>query len=117
MSFQKIIIIITLLIGANFFASFAKADEGNYKITIQDHRFSPTELVIPANQKVKVIVENLDSTPEEFESFQLNREKVVSGGGKITIFIGPLKSGSYKYFGDFHKDIAQGVILVKETEK
>ena len=91
----------------------AKETKAEYVITLKDHKFSPEELVIPANTKVKIIIENQDATPEEFESYDLNREKVVTGNGKITIFIGPLKSGTYKYFGEFHKDSAQGVIIVE----
>lgn len=84
-----------------------------YVIQIKDHQFSPAKIVVPAGQKIKLRIENLDATPEEFESHDLNREKIVTGGGKITIYIGPLKPGTYKYFGEFHEDTAQGVIIAK----
>ena len=90
------------------------AEEKNFVITIKNHIFLPAELAIPANKKIKLIIENQDPTPEEFESFDLNREKVVSGNGKITVFIGPLKPGRYKYFGDFHQGTAHGVILAQQ---
>jgi plastocyanin len=89
----------------------AYAEEG-YKLTLQDHQFKPAELSITAGQKVKVFVENKDSSPEEFESYELNREKIVPAGGKITVFLGPLKPGRYKFFGEFHKDTAQGTVVV-----
>ena len=88
-----------------------KTDE--YKIVIKDHQFSPEPLVIPADQKIKLIVENQDPTVEEFESYDLNREKVVAGRGKIILFVGPLKSGTYKYFGEFHRDTARGEIIAE----
>ena len=69
----------------------ALAKDEVFKITIKDHQFSPNELVIPANQKIKIIIENQDSTPEEFESYELNREKVIVGHSQINLFIGPLK--------------------------
>ena len=84
-----------------------------YSITIKDHQFAPAELTIPANTKIKIVVENQDATVEEFESYDLNREKVVSGNGKIILFIGPLKPGTYKYFGEFHSETAQGVIIAQ----
>ena len=84
-----------------------------YELVIQDHRFTPAVLSVPANKKIKVIVKNQDATPEEFESFDLNREKVVSGKSKIMVFIGPLKPGHYKFFGEFHPDTAQGVLEAK----
>ena len=117
MSLQKIIITFIVFLGIGFSACLAQAQEESYKITIENHQFSPEVLVIPAGQKVKIVVENLDPTPEEFESFDLNREKVVAGKAAITIFIGPLKPGTYEYFGEFHQDTAQGTILVKEEEK
>ena len=87
--------------------------EENPTLTIRDHRFEPSEVTIPADQKVKLIVRNDDPTPEEFESFDLNREKVVAPGGQIEVFVGPLPSGSYEFFGDFHADTARGHIVVR----
>ena len=89
------------------------AEEDGFVVTIKDHTFSPAELTVPAHQKIKLVIENRDPTPEEFESFDLNREKVVSGKGKITVFLGPLKPGRYKYFGEFHQDTAQGLITAE----
>ena len=43
----------------------------------------------------------------------MKKEKLVGAEKKITIFIGPLKSGEYKFFGDFHQKTAQGKIVVK----
>ncbi len=89
------------------------AEGENFTIIIKDHKFSPEELIIPANKKVKIIIDNQDATPEEFESFDLNREKIVPANGQVTIFVGPLKPGRYKYFGEFHQDTAQGIIVVQ----
>ena len=92
----------------------AMADEANiYTLNIKDHKFTPERLEIPADTKVKLLVKNLDSTPEEFESHDLNREKVIQGGKEAVIFVGPLKPGEYKFFGEFHEDSAQGKIVVK----
>ncbi|HLG87917.1 MAG TPA: cupredoxin domain-containing protein [Alphaproteobacteria bacterium] len=87
--------------------------EGDFTLTIKDHRYAPEELTIPANTKVKLIVKNLDATPEEFESFDLNREKVVAPGSVIEVYVGPLDPGKYEFFGDFHQDTARGHLLVK----
>ena len=95
------------------FSASALAQVKEYKLVIRDHRFIPAQLVIPANTKVKLLVVNEDSTPEEFESHELNREKIVTGKGKITVFVGPLKPGSYPFFGEFHMKTAQGVLVAK----
>ena len=82
-------------------------------LTIRDHRYDPQELTVPANTKVKLVVKNLDATPEEFESFDLNREKVVGAGAQIEVFVGPLEPGKYEFFGDFHQDTARGHLIAK----
>jgi hypothetical protein len=91
----------------------AAAEPPEIKLVIRNHRFVPTELVVPANTKIKLMVVNEDPTPEEFESHQLNREKVVTGRGTIPVYVGPLKPGRYPFFGDFHSDTAQGALIAK----
>src|SRR5947208_1999206 len=93
--------------------SAAGADEPAFKLTIRDHRFQPAELVVPAGQKIKLEVENQDATPEEFESYELNREKVVPAKATVAVFVGPLKPGRYPFFGDFNKATATGVLIAK----
>jgi len=83
------------------------------EIEIRDHLFYPPEVVIPADTKVKLLVKNLDPTPEEFESYELNREKVISGNSQAVIFIGPLPAGEYPFFGEFYPKTAQGKVRVE----
>jgi hypothetical protein len=83
------------------------------EIEIRDHLFFPAEVLIPADTKVKLLVRNLDPTPEEFESYELNREKVISGNSQAVIFIGPLAPGDYPFFGEFNPKTAQGVVRVE----
>lgn len=95
-------------------ASFAVcAEEPEISLVIRDHRFEPAELRIPAGKKVKLAVKNQDPTPEEFESHELNREKVVPANGKVTIYIGPLAKGRYPFFGEFNPTTAVGVIIAE----
>jgi plastocyanin len=89
------------------------AEMPSYELFIKDHKFSPAELLVPAGQKIKLLVKNQDSTPEEFESHELNREKVIPGNSSAPIFVGPLKPGEYKFFGEFHEASAQGKLIVK----
>lgn len=84
-----------------------------FTLTIKDHKFEPAELTVPAGQKVKIKVVNADPTPEEFESHELNREKVIPGGATAMIFVGPLKAGTYPFFGEFNPKTAQGKLIVK----
>ncbi len=91
----------------------ARAADTEVPLVIKNHRFEPVELKVAAGQRIKLVVHNQDSTPEEFESHSLNREKVIPGGGKATIFIGPLKPGRYDFFGEYHEATAKGVVLAE----
>jgi len=90
-----------------------QAKETSYTLSIKNHRFEPAEITIPANTRAKLIVKNLDPTAEEFESYELNREKIVGGGKEIIVYIVPVKPGRYPFFGEFHQDTAQGVVIAK----
>lgn len=94
-------------------ASAASAQTPIFEIEIREHLFFPAEIEIPANQKVKLIIYNHDATPEEFESYELNREKVIVGNSQGVVFIGPLKPGEYPFFGEFNLKTALGKIIVK----
>jgi len=82
------------------------------ELRIKDHLFFPETLEIPADTKVKLLVINEDPTSEEFESYELNREKVIPGNRKAVIFIGPLPAGEYPFFGEFYPKTAQGKVVV-----
>lgn len=100
-------------LGAGFSIADALAADDTIALSIKDHRFDPAQLDVPAGKKLKLVVKNLDPTPEEFESHDLKREKVIAGKGQATISIGPLKPGIYKFAGEYHEDTAQGQIVAK----
>ena len=87
--------------------------EEAYALTIRDHRFEPERLTVPAGERLRLAVSNADATPEEFESHELNVEKVIPGGSEATILIGPLDPGEYPFFGEFHEETAKGVIVAE----
>jgi hypothetical protein len=93
--------------------SFAFAADPEFLLVIRDHRFEPQELSIPAGRKIRLLIDNQDSTAEEFESHALNREKVVPARSRVPVFIGPLAPGRYPFFGEFHEKTAQGAIVAR----
>jgi hypothetical protein len=105
MKFLYTILLLTPLIGI--------AADGDYTLVIKDHKFEPAELVVPAGEKVRLFVVNKDGSPEEFESYTLNREKVVAGNSTIKMYLGPLQPGRYPFIGEFNQATAQGVIVAK----
>jgi hypothetical protein len=89
----------------------ARADD--YVVTIKNHRFTPTELKVPANKRIVVTVVNDDPTPEEFESREMKVEKIIPGKSKAVVRIGPLKPGRYPFFGEFNEATAKGAVIAE----
>lgn len=110
---KNIRIIVTSLVMIAFGSSAAVAATKEYLVQIKNNRFVPAQVEIPANQKFRLVIENLDKTLEEFESDDLRKEKLVGAGKKIKIPVKGLKPGQYKFYGDFHQKTAKGVIIVK----
>jgi len=88
------------------------ADElPNIAVTLQDHRFTPTEIHVPQGKPVILTITNKDATPEEFDSSALKVEKVIAGGTYGTVRLRPLGPGRYRFIGEYHADTAQGVVV------
>ncbi|HTH17028.1 MAG TPA: cupredoxin domain-containing protein [Magnetospirillum sp.] len=85
----------------------------SYELVIKDHRFVPDRLEIPANTKVELLVKNQDPSPEEFESHDLKREKVIKGNSEAKVLVGPLQPGEYKFIGEYNEATAKGVLVAK----
>jgi plastocyanin len=102
-----------LAIGLALSSVALAAETPEYKIVIKNHRFEPAELSVPAGKRVKLVVDNQDPTPEEFESHSLKREKVIQGGTQGIVYIGPLKPGKYSFVGEYHESSAKGAIIAK----
>lgn len=81
-------------------------------LQIKNRVFEPAQLQVPAGTKVKLLIHNADTIPAEFESYDLSREVVVPGGANVSIYIGPLRAGNYKFFNDFNPAATGSVIAV-----
>ena len=103
-----------LIVLGLIFSSFASAgDLKSFHLIIKDGVFDPSTLKVPVGEKFNVEIQNKGSSAEEFESVELNREKVIAPGKSVTLFLGPLSKGEYKFFGDFHKDTARGKLIAQ----
>ena len=102
-----LIAVLISLSGATF------AADNEVALIIKDHRFEPAVIKVAAGQKIKLLVHNQDASAEEFESHELGREKIIPGGAKAIIFIGPLRPGRYPFYGEFNDKTAQGVVIAE----
>jgi len=103
---------LALAVVALAFGAFGARAAEPVQLTLKDHRFTPAEVTVPAGERFRIEVVNADPTPAEFESSDLRVEKIVVPGGKISVFAGPLKPGNYKFFDDYHPDVAVGFVTV-----
>ena len=94
-------------------ASASGADETQPQLTFANGRFEPASFNVAAGLPVKLTVMNQGDAPIEFESFELNRERVVQPGHSITVQLPKLDPGQYHFFDDFHHEVAEGTITAQ----
>ena len=109
---MKKTVLILLMLALLPLLAFADGEKA-YTLIIKDHQFQPAELKVPAEEKIKIVIDNQDATPEEFESHDLKREKVIKGNKQGTVLLGPLKKGEYKFAGEYHEKTAKGTIIAE----
>lgn len=106
---MRVKVLLVLLV----WAAGVKADVPEFSLSIKAGQFVPAELQLPAGVKIKLLVHNDDNTPAEFESRELNREKIVPAHSTVSVYIGPLSVGDYPFFDDFHPETSKGHVVVK----
>lgn len=99
------------VVTASLLPALASAED--ITLTLKDHQFSPKEITVAKDTDVTLIVKNEDSTPAEFESHTLHREKIIGGGKQAVIKLSGLKAGRYEFFDEFHESTAQGTLIVE----
>ncbi len=97
---------------AALLAAPAVAAPTNVVMTLEHHRFTPSEVQVPAGEKIIIQLINRDAATEEFDSHDLKVEKLVTPSGRATFSIGPLQPGAYSFMGEFHPATAQGRVIV-----
>ena len=88
------------------------ADDTSCILTMYNQKFDPDKLIVPARTRVRIVLRNMDSIPDEFESYDLSREVIVPGHSEVAIYVGPLDPGTYQIFNDFNLAM-QGSIVAK----
>lgn len=107
--FGKLIALILLIASAPSFAD----DMPTFNLVIRAGRFIPETMEVPANTKFRLLIKNEGPGAEEFESIELRKEKVLGPGASSFLIFQPLKPGTYKFFGEFHPETAQGRFIAK----
>jgi hypothetical protein len=111
--YYKLILLINLVF---CYSATAEANRPEFHLALKNNLFYPANIVIPSNKKVKLVIHNQDNSVEEFDSFDLNREKVIFPKQIAIIFVGPLPIGEYHFFGEYHPNSARGKVTVIDIE-
>ncbi len=82
-------------------------------LTLKDHKFTPSEIHVKANEPSMIVMSNEDATAEEFDSTSLKVEKVVAGNSSGYVRLRPLSPGRYPFMGEYHSETAQGVVIAE----
>ena len=112
MKHSRIVFALLLLVAVALPAR-ARADDTVVELRFENRRFVPQTIAVPANQPFKIRITNASKEAIEFESFKLNREKVVGPGETVIVLLPALRPGSYDFYDDFHQDVPEGTITVK----
>jgi plastocyanin len=111
-------ILAVILVGAGlaYLPGAAQADEMQViHMDIKDGVITPNRIEVAAGTTFKIMVTNSGSSPAEFESLRLHREKVLAPGVTSFVVIRHLSAGTYEFYDEFHMDqkTANGVIVAK----
>jgi plastocyanin len=88
------------------------ADDTTLTLMVEEKGFAPAEIEAPAGPRIRLEVTNGTSAAMEFESFELNRERVIQPGQTVAVYLSGLSAGKYEFFDDFHHS-RRGVLVVK----
>ena len=101
-----------LLTALLFLAATVRAEERSVALAVAEHGFAPPEIEAAAGERLRLEVTNQTVAAIEFESFELNRERVVPPGRTVAVYVSGLSPGRYEFFDDFHQE-RRGALVVK----
>ena len=83
------------------------------RISLKDHVFTPAEIPLTAGKTVTLQVTNSDDTAAEFECKPLRIEKMVPGGGVISVQAHATSAGRLKFVDEYREDATVGFFVVQ----
>ncbi len=93
-------------------AATVRAEERSVALAVAEHGFAPLEIEAATGERLRLEVTNQTAAAIEFESFELNRERVVPPGRTVAVYVSGLSPGRYEFFDDFHQE-RRGALVVK----
>ena len=91
----------------------ARAEDPTFRIEFKDGVVTPTRIEGPAKVRIVLELVNSGSTPAEFESKELRKEKVLAPGSSSSLVLRSLDPGEYEFMDDFHPEAPTSVLVAK----
>ncbi|TIS87823.1 cupredoxin domain-containing protein [Mesorhizobium sp.] len=113
LSLHPTLVAIGVCLLASLHAAVADEDP-TFVIEFKDGAITPPSVEVPANARFKLELHNTGSSPVEFESVELHKEKVLGPGVTSFVIIRRLDPGEYRFFDDFHLDMPPATLTAKE---
>lgn len=110
---KRLLWLVCLLPSLTWGNALRAEDEPVFTIEFHDGKVSPLRIEVPANRRFKLELRNSGSTPAEFESDELHKEKVLAPDTTSILVFRTLDPGEYKFFDDFHPEAAKAVLIAK----
>ena len=93
-------------------AAAARADDVTVRLGVREQGFDPAEIEVAAGSRVRLEITNHTAAAIEFESFELNRERVIQPTQTAAVYVSGLQAGRYEFFDDFHQE-RKGALVVR----
>jgi hypothetical protein len=90
----------------------AAEDMPVFRVVLHDGSIAPPRLSVPAGHPFKLEISNTGTTPAEFESIALHKERVLAAGVTASLVFRRLEPGEYDFFDDFHPN-ARAVLVAE----
>lgn len=84
-----------------------------FKVVFADGTISPQRLEVPAGKPFELEVSNTGTSPAEFESKELHKEKVIAPKATTVVSFKKLTPGEYGFFDENQPNAAPGTLVVK----
>lgn len=103
----------SLVLATTILGNNALGEDRVVALRYENHRFAPQSITVSSNRAFSIKVVNASNETIEFESFKLDRERVVGPGETTIVNVPALSPGNYDFYDDFHDDVPEGAIIVK----
>jgi hypothetical protein len=110
---RSLIYLSVVVVGLFSVSSASGEDDAIFQIHFSNGAIAPAVLEVPANARFKLELHNDGSTPIEFESIPLRKEKVLAPAASSFLVFKSMDVGEYPFFDDFHPEMPPARLIAR----